>query len=187
MPPFLEIVTRTFNGRPRMFAAHKASLAAQTDQDFVHTILVDTERKGIAWATENLARHAPRLVGDYVFVLDDDDMLILPTFVAGLKQIATQHNPDLIMVRMDHGGGRILPAARWGKSPRVSEIGISAFVVRREWWKRHAHAMIPGEYTSDFKFIESIWVSYPEVFWWDTVASRCQRQSVGLAEMEKAA
>jgi hypothetical protein len=167
-----------------MFAANQAGLAAQTDQDFIQTILMDEERRGIEFATEQMAEYAPHLVGELVWILDDDDLCTLPIFVAGLKRIAAQHNPDVIMVRMDHGGGRILPSARWGKSPRVSEIGISAFVVRREWWKRHAHAMIPGAYTSDFSFIESIWASYPEIFWWDVVASRCQRQSVGMAETE---
>jgi hypothetical protein len=167
-----------------MFAAHQLSLMQQTDRDFLHTVLMDSERRGIEWATENMARHAPQLVGDYVFCLDDDDMLTLPTFVAGLKQIAVLNAPDVVFCRMDHGGGRILPSARWGKSPRVSEIGISAYVVRREWWQQHAGAMIPGKYTSDYEFINSIWKAHPQVYWWDVVASKCQRQSVGLAEQE---
>lgn len=179
---FLEVITRSFGKRPKMFAAHKASLAMQTDQDFIHTVLVDKEGRGIAWATENMARYAPNLVGDYQLVLDDDDMLTLPTFVAGLKQIVAAHNPQVVFVRMDHGAGRILPSARWGKSPRVGEIGCSAFVVRREVWQAHAHAWTPGCYISDFNFINSIWQARPSVYWWDTVASRVQRQSVGRAE-----
>ena len=129
-----------------------------------------------------LAAYAPYLVGDMVFCLDDDDCLIYPPFIATLKRIAAAHDPDVIMCRMDHGGGRILPSARWGKSPRVSEIGISAFVVRRAVWQRHAGAMVPGEYVSDFHFINSIWQAAPSVFWLDVVASRVQRQSVGRAE-----
>ena len=179
---FLEILTRTFNARPRMFAAHKASLAAQTDQDFIHTLIVDDVGRGIAYATEQMARYAPSLVGSYVFVLDDDDMLTLPTFIAGLKQIAVLNAPDVVFVRMDHDYGRILPSARWGKSPKVSEIGVSAYVVRREVWQAHAGAWTPGKYTSDFEFIDSIWQSRPVTYWWDVVASRCQRQSLGRAE-----
>lgn len=179
---FLEILTRTFNARPRMFAAHKASLAAQTDRDFIHTVLVDEAARGIGFATEQMAAYAPNLVGDYVWILDDDDLCILPTFVAGLKQIAILNAPDVIMVRMDHGAGRILPSARWGKSPRCSEIGCSAFVVRRELWQQHAGAMIPGEYVSDYKFIHSIWQARPRVYWWDVVASRVQVQSMGRPE-----
>lgn len=182
MPPFLEILTRTFNARPRMFAAHKISLAMQTDQDFTHTVLVDSDRRGLVWATENMAAYAPRLVGEYIFVLDDDDELIRPTFVADLKELAVLYAPDVIMMRMDHGAGCILPSARWGKSPRVGEIGVSAFVVRRDVWQAHAGAWLPGCYTSDFQFINSIWQARPQIYWWDVTASRVQVQSFGQPE-----
>lgn len=165
-----------------MFAAQQVSLAAQTDRDFVHTVLMDSERRGIEWASENMGRYAPQLVGDYVWILDDDDLCTLPTFIAGLKQIAVLNAPDVVFVRMDHDYGRILPSARWGKSPKVSEIGVSAYVVRREVWQAHAGAWTPGKYTSDFEFIDSIWQSRPVTYWWDVVASRCQRQSLGRAE-----
>jgi hypothetical protein len=115
-------------------------------------------------------------------LLDDDNLCILPTFVAGLKEIAVLNAPDVVFVRMDHGGGRILPSARWGKSPRLSEIGVSAYVVRRDVWQAHAGAWTPGKYTSDFEFINSIWQSRPVAYWWDVVASRCIRQSEGRAE-----
>ena len=180
--PFLEVITRTFGGRPTMLAANQASLQAQTDGDWVQTLLMDEERRGIAWSSENMGAYAPRLVGDYVWLLDDDDLCILPTFVAGLKQIAILNAPDVIFVRMDHGAGRILPSARWGKAPRLSEIGVSAFVVRRAVWQTHAGAWTPGKYTSDFEFINSVWQSRPITYWWDVVASRCIRQSEGRAE-----
>jgi len=179
---FLEVLTRTFGGRPTMLQANMASLQAQTDQDYKHTFLMDWERRGIEWATEQFTVHAPYLDAEYVWILDDDDYCILPTFVAGLKEIAVLNAPDVIFVRMDHGYGRILPSARWGKSPRVSEIGMSAFVVRREVWQAHAGAWTPGKYTSDFEFINSVWQSRPATYWWDVVASRCHRQSVGVAE-----
>ena len=183
--PFLEILTRTFGGRPRMFAAQQASLAAQTDHDFVHTVLMDGKRRGLEWATENMGAYAPQLVGDYVWVLDDDDLCILPTFVAGLKEIATLNAPDVIFVRMDHGGGRILPSARWGKPPRCGEIGCSAFVVCRALWQACAGAWSPGRYTSDFNFINAVWQTRPVTYWWDVMASRVQVQSIGQSEQSE--
>lgn len=180
--PFLEVLTRTFGGRPTLLAANQASLAAQTDGDWTQTLLMDTEQRGIAWASENLGAYAPQLVGDYIWILDDDDLCILPAFVAGLKAIAVLNAPDVMFVRMDHGGGRILPSARWGKAPRVGEIGVSAYVVRREVWQAHAGAWTPGRYTSDFEFINSIWQARPITCWWDMVASAVQRQSFGRAE-----
>ena len=184
---FLEVLTRTFNGRPRLLGRNRASLDYQTDRDYIQTMIVDSDRRGIEYATELMAQHADKLVGSYIWILDDDDLCTLPTFVAGLKGIAVLNAPDVVFVRMDHGMGRILPSARWGKSPRISEIGISAYVVRRDVWQAHAPAMIPGAYISDFHFIKSIWDSRPQVYWWDVIASRCQRQSVGLAEHEVAA
>ena len=146
--PFREVITRTFGGRPKMFVAQQMSVAAQTDRDFVHKVRVDGGRRGLEVATKNLGAYAPHLVGEYIWILDDDDDCTLPTFVAGLKKIAVLNAPDAIMVRMDHGYGRILPSARWGKSPRVSEIGVSAFVVRREVWQAHAGAWAPGGATT---------------------------------------
>lgn len=179
--PFLEVLTRVYK-RPTMLQINMESLRRQTDQDFTQTFLVDDVGRGIEWSHENMAAYAPRLVGDWVWCLDDDDMCILPTFVEGLKAIAVLNAPDVIMVRMDHGYGRILPSARWGRSPQMSEIGASAYVVKRGLWQAHAGAMVPGKYTSDFELISSIWRDSPAVYWWDVIASRVQRQSLGAAE-----
>ena len=180
--PFLEVLTRTFGRRPTMLAVNQASLLAQTCDDWTQTLLIDGAGLGIGWATENMAAYAPQLVGDYIWCLDDDDTCIMPDFVAGLRYIAADSDPDVIFVKMDHGSGRILPDRCWGHAPQCGEIGVSAFVVRCEVWQQHAGAMVPGKYTSDFSFIDSIWHAQPSVYWWDVVASRVQKQSLGEAE-----
>lgn len=181
--PFLEILTRTYQ-RPRMLAVNQASLRNQTDDDWVQTLLIDDVGRGIAWSHEHMAAYAPRLVGDYIWMLDDDDTCILPTFVAELKFIVADSAPDVIMVRMDHGAGRILPDGdTWHGPPVLSHIGCSAYVVRRAIWQEHAGAMIPGHYTSDFYFISAIWAAKPSVYWHDVVASRVMKQSFGAPEI----
>ena len=179
--PFLEVLTRCHK-RPLMLSVNRTSLLMQTCDDWMQTLLIDNEGRGIPWATENMAAYAPSLVGDYVWILDDDDTCIMPDFVEGLRRIATEHDPDVIFVRMDHGSGRILPTKYWGQAPRCGEIGVSAFVVRRAIWQAHAGALVPGKYTSDYEFINSIWQAQPSVYWWDVVASRVQKQSLGEAE-----
>jgi hypothetical protein len=180
--PFLEVLTRACK-RPRMLAVNQASLRNQTDRDLVQTLLVDDVGRGINWATENMAAYAPQLVGDWVWILDDDDTCILPTLVAELKFIVADSDPDLIMVRMDHGAGRILPDDdTWHGPPVLSHIGCSAYVVRRVIWQAHAGAMLPGEYHSDYKFISSIWAAKPSVYWHDVIASRVMKQSFGAPE-----
>ena len=184
MPPFLEVLTRTFGKRPRMFAINQSSLWAQTDSDWIQTILMDAEARGINFATEQMAAYADRLVGEYIFCLDDDDMLICPTLVADLKCLAAEFDPDVIMLRMDHGGGVVLPDDdTWGQPPVLGRIGCSAFVVRRAVWAAHAGAMVPGHYASDYDFIRSIWDAAPRVYWHNCVASRVMKQSFGQPEV----
>ena len=195
MPPFLEVLTRCYK-RPAMLAANVASLQAQTDADWTQTFLVDDVGIGINATHERMAAHAPRLVGDYVWILDDDDLCTCPTLAADLKRIAAEHDPDVIMLKMDHGDGRILPdAATWGDGPACSRIGCSAYVVRRALWQTHASAMVPGWYGSDFSFINSVfgnnpalglapWLPQPRIYWHDCVASMVQVQSFGKAETD---
>lgn len=176
-----------------MLAVNVASLRAQTDGDWLQTFLVDDVGRGINWSHENMAVNAPNLTGEYIWILDDDDMCICRTLVADLKRIAAEHDPDVIMLRMDHGT-RVLPDdATWGDAPVCGRIGCSAYVVRREVWQAHAGAMVPGWYGSDFSLINSIfgnnpalglapWIQQPRVYWHDCIASRIQVQSFGKAE-----
>jgi len=178
--PFLEVLTRTYK-RPRMLAANMASLEAQTDDDHIQTLLNDDEGRGIAWSYRNLASYAPFLTGDYVWILDDDDMAVSQTLVSDLKGIVEAHNPDVIMLKMDHGRLGILPKSCWQKQPEIGGIGCSAFVVKREIWQRHSK-FFGSHYAGDYDFIASIFARDYEIYWFDCVASRVQQISYGAAE-----
>lgn len=179
---FLQVLTRSYR-RPRMLMANLRSMEAQTDADFDQTMLVDCEGLGVEAAQAMLANHAAFVRGQYIWCLDDDDMCIWPTLVAELKAIAMEHDPDVIMVRMDHGQGRILPDdAHWQKPPVLGTIGASAFIVRRDVWQRHASAYASARYTSDFDFICQVYAADPEIYWHDVVASKVQRVSLGAPE-----
>lgn len=182
--PFLEVLTRHFK-RPNMLRINRASLEAQDSGDWVQTILVDEVGRGVAWANANLAAYAPRLVGEYVWILDDDDECIRPTFVTELQQIVADWQPDVILARMDHGYSMgVLPDNRhWGQPPVCGYIGCSAFVVRRAVWQAHASALASGRYEADYDFIASIFGDEGLLkIWHDVVASRVQRVSRGEAE-----
>lgn len=180
MTPLLEVLTRV-NDRPTMLAANQASLQAQTDADWLQTLLVDDIGRGVGWSYDNLAAYAPNLVGQWVWILDDDDLCICPTLVAQLRAITrNMKQPDVVFVRMDHGPLGVLPEPKfWGRFPVQGHIGVSAYIVRRDVWRAHAHAMTPGCYTSDYRFIAAIWESAPRVVWHDCIASRVQRISHG--------
>jgi hypothetical protein len=179
---FLQVLTRCYR-RPRLLWSNIRSLEAQTDSDWQQTFLVDGEGRGVGAAQAALANYAPYVTGEYVFILDDDDKLIRPTLVQEVKAIVSEHRPGVVMVRMDHGNGRILPDdGHWQREPRLSYIGCSAYIVRRGLWQRFAPVFGGAEYTSDFSFIDAIWGSAPDIYWHDVIASQVQRTSMGLPE-----
>lgn len=181
--PFLEILTRHMTSRPSMLAINQVSLKTQTAADWCQTLLIDTDCQGVGASYVALARYAPKLTGRYVWILDDDDFCVRPSLVEELKAIVDEHDPDVIMMRMDHGPLGVKPEDDFWQRPVVpGRVGCSAFVVRREIWQRYAHAFLPGSYQSDYWFIASIFADSPKVYWFDCIASRVQRVSYGAPE-----
>lgn len=179
---FLEIVTRTYR-RPLMLLVNRDSIARFTSDDYLQVILPDDVGRGVGWANAQFADYAPNVTGDYVWILDDDDECIRETLVDELKAIAAEHDPDVIMLKMDHGEMGILPDRTWGKSPEFGDIGMSAFVVKREVWQRHAPEFARAKEGGDFDFIRSIFAARQySIHWHNVVASRVQRISRGAPE-----
>lgn len=179
--PFLEVVTRCYL-RPIMLAENQCSLDAQTDSDWSQMLLHDRQGYGVGISNQKMKRTAKRLTGDYIWILDDDDMAIRETLVEELKAIAAEHDPDVVMMRMDHGPRGILPDDDyWGRRPEIGHVGCSAYVVKRAVWLAHADAW-RNSYTADGEFIRAIFDSDPVVYWHDVVASRTQRISLGAPE-----
>ena len=182
---FLEVITRTANNRPTMLKRNIDSLRAQTCLDFEQSLIVDPKARGVAWANGNMFHVAQGLTGEYIWILDDDDECIDPRFVSQLKRVVDDHSPDVIMVRMNHGIYGILPDSHtWGKEPKKAHVGCSAYVVKRDVWKRHAYIWQGADYSSDFDFIHSIFGdSDVSIYWLDVVASRVQMIGSGEAEV----
>ena len=180
---FLQVLTRVYR-RPKLLWSNIRSLEAQTDPDWQQTFLLDGEGRGVGAAQAALANFAPYVSGEYVWLLDDDDKCVRPRLVQEVKAIASEDKPDVIMVRMDHGGGRVLPDKfTWQKPPQLSYIGCSAYIVKRQLWQRFAPIFGEAEYTSDFSFISAIFErGDPDVYWFDVIASAVQRTSMGLPE-----
>lgn len=176
----LEVVTRCYK-RPQMLRHNRASLERQTCPDWTQTMLVDDEGRGIAWAYAQLAEFEPK--GAYVWILDDDDLCIDADLVRDLQAIAATFAPDVVMLRMDHGNGAILPDKfHWERTPARGYIGVSAFIVSRAMWMAHRHTFAPGHYSSDCDFISAVYAATDSVYWHNSIASRCQRVSKGLPE-----
>lgn len=168
--PFLEVVTRHMPHRAALLAQHDASLLCQTDGDWVQTLLVDEERRGIEYANAQLGRHVP--VGRWMWVLDDDDVCIHNTLFEELKVIVAQNDIDVVIVRGDcstHGVGVIPPNELWGQQPHHGAIGMSNFIVAAKVWSDFAWAW-PAARAADYSFISSVHEQLgPDRFFWHNV------------------
>lgn len=180
---FLEIITRTFGRRPGMLARNQASLIRQTDPDWQQTLVVDDVGRGCAWANANLATVAA--IGDYVWVLDDDDVCLRDTLVAELKHKALVcADPYVIMLRAQHADFGILPhEENWQERPVLADIGFSNFVVRGDIWNLYrADFAKMAVYEADFCFVDLLWrQSFPFV-WLDVVGASYPQRSLGASE-----
>ena len=179
---FLEVVTRCYK-RPKMLKHNIDSLLMQTCPDWQQTLLVDEVGRGVGASYLEMARYADELDGDYIWILDDDDMCIRNTLVNELAQIVESHNPDVIMLRMNHLERGILPSYTWEEYPRMGDIGCSAYVVRRDVWVAHSVEFERADYSSDYYFIASIFDNDDiDIYWYDVIASQVQRISMGEPE-----
>lgn len=176
----LEILTRHLSTRPTMLSRNQASLAALTGDDWVQTLLIDDVGRGVAWANEQLRDFTP--TDNYVWILDDDDECIFPGLIEGLAAIVAEKQPDGVMVRMDHGPLGILPSNQgWGGVLWQGGVGCSALISSRALWMECRSAW-GSHYAGDFDYVQAVQQSGARLFWWDVVASRVSRRSMGAGE-----
>ena len=182
--PFLSIITRC-NNRPLGLYRNIESLAMQTCTDYEQVFGWDGQNRGVSWANDQLRVIGRRVRGDYVMVLDDDDMLNSPDAIATIRE-AAHDAPAMILWRMDHGDALgILPDDEtWQQDPRQGHIGMSCWAVRRDVWMANLHEWRP-RYEADYLWLAAVWYSLPDKRWIDRVLTACQNgRSVGAVEME---
>ena len=85
MSAFLQIITRVYR-RPKMLMANIKSLEAQSDPDWEQTMIVDGEGRGVGDAQAALANFSPYVSGQYIWILDDDDLCVRPNLVMEVKK-----------------------------------------------------------------------------------------------------
>src|SRR5690606_4199896 len=98
---FVTIVTRV-SRRPNLLYDNIVSVATQDDQDYDHLLLVDPVGKGMLYANQQFYRHAKRVRGKYVYMLDDDDIFIRSDVINLFKR-ATVKEPDVVVCKFDCG------------------------------------------------------------------------------------
>lgn len=176
--PFLSVVTRCYK-RPNMLLKNQMSLLMQTDQDYEQWFIDDHEGRGVGWANRSLADAV--VYGDYVMVLDDDDILIDERAIDKMK-VATLDAPAILIFKADHKELGILPSpVVWRKRPVRGRIGSISFISRRDIWERHIDAFGVDE-GGDYAYLHAVWRDKPSVVWLDEVLAGVQRISRGQPE-----
>ena len=168
-----------------MLAKNTDSLRNQTDVDFEQWYIWDDVGRGVAWAEKELSQCKFPMLGKYVLVLDDDDMMACDTAIEDWKAVAEEQNyPRVIFHRGDFLHKGILPKDEWWeKKPQRGNIGAFSFIVERKLWQRHIQVWGCVKYGGDWPFIRAVWHDNPTMYWLDKVMCKCQRAgSVGEPE-----
>lgn len=173
---FLTIFTRTFfienrqYARPGFLAVNRASIAQQTDGDYDHVLLIDEERRGVAYADVMFSLNVDKIRGDYVYTLDDDNALNTPTFITELKAVAKAHDPDVIMFRANYTTRGALPDADHWNKQHIEFCHVSPFncIVKCEWFIRFVeYWQHGGAYVGDFAFLKALETNGAKFYWYD--------------------
>ena len=168
--PFLTVVTRTIPRRYDMLVANKQSLREQSDQDYQHLVISDYVGVGVAYANGEMAtRDWSGIEGDYVMVLDDDDILSGPDVIKRLKEALVIMPVDLLIVRMDQGPHGILPSP--GEPIKRGRIGCSAVIPSRLLFLEAVKSYTP-RYDGDYDYISACVEKSTVLYRFDFVASK---------------
>jgi hypothetical protein len=111
---------------------------------------------------------ADNVDGRYIYVLDDDDFLLCPYFIAEFKQMlqSIRRFPEIVIVK-----GWILEQSmpkQWEAIPKRGQIGAPNFIAREDIFKKFAKHW-KAERAGDWGFIYNVIKanSIKNFFWWD--------------------
>jgi len=175
--PFLHIVTRTCK-RPGLLMLNQKSLAMQNGKDFVQQIIEDKTGKGVPAANAKLRGIKAR--GRYVWVFDDDNVIMVGDFIYELGLIVAREDPEVIVVCCNHPSNQILPSV-W--PPVEGKIDAINVVVRADVWEEKRQFW-GDHYAGDWDFINSLDIMNRKYSKMPGVPLAIPRVSRGLSEAE---
>ena len=185
--PFVSFVTRCY-ARPVALLRCLTSISRQTDPDYENVLIIDEEGVGVEAANGfyNLPQNKARVRGQYVHLIDDDDLICDADFVATIKDVASHNGmPEVIIIRVKHPNGVMLPDKKmWMQAePIGGHIGGSSVVVRRDVWLDHIYKFgDDAVYWGDFVFIQALFKWCKTIYWLNRVMVEVPSQSQGAIE-----
>lgn len=181
MAVFLSILTRHMPHRAPQLNLNRASLLAQSCRDYEQILLVDDQRRGWDYAAQMLIKGAGQAIGEYVLILDDDDLMLNVNGIQLLSE-ATIARPAAVIFKGWHGDGLgVLPGVdAWHRRPRQGAIGCFDFVIRRDVFEAKMPEAASGGYNHDFALIDSVYEAHShQIGWLDSVICAVTRRSIG--------
>lgn len=185
--PFLTIVTRACQ-RPKMLSENIQSVLDQSCHDLEHLFLVDHTRRGIQAADRALNDQKGHVSGRYVYVLDDDCILLDPDFVQLVKEAVEDvpHGiPRLIMVKSRRPPGppsneTIFPTKSvWAGRPVHGTTNALCYVTEASLWKRHIRQFGTHAWGGDWWTLQAILRTDPVVIWLDRIVAESRQLGRG--------
>lgn len=176
---FLSVVTRHLRGREALLQRCAHSLALQSDPDYEHHVLTDEVGRGFDYANGLLAQAAGLIGGDYVLILDDDDVMGARDGVAALKQAAAGE-PPAVVFRGQHANLGVLPSVSWRQRPQAADIGSFDFILRADVYREFVTVAGESAYAHDFAMIAAVYDAYgPAIVWLDKVICAADARRIG--------
>jgi hypothetical protein len=159
-----------------MIKVNQASLAMQSDQDYEQIMLVDNQERGIAYANRLMADSVDRIKGEYVLILDDDDLMINAEGIATLR-LATKNKPVMVIFRGWING--LIPSDDfWLQPPRMGQIGVFCYILRADIFREHSQEVGRPEYHNDYLLVKSVYERHEhDVAWKDRLICMSMRRS----------
>jgi len=155
MPPFLTFFTRCCR-RPKLLARNLGTIRDQVGSVPVEQLLiVDRERRGLAWANERFHTHRELPRGEYVYPIDDDLWFDNLQFVKQVQLAADLNDhPDILLCRIIQRSPywRSLPPSQvwdiaWEKGERPHRwVGAgTCVIVKTELWRPNTWRYYHGQ------------------------------------------
>jgi glycosyltransferase involved in cell wall biosynthesis len=165
--------------RPGFLKRCQESVCAQTLQDWQHLIIRDEIGIGVPGVFREVQEHVDEIEGEYVYFLQDDDILAGPEVLQSVCSFRILRNyPPVIMVK-NRKIGRILPDY-WIQEPQLGHVDLGSYIVRADVFRENAYRF--GErYQGDYDFIHSLWGTY-RFTWMDLLFARAQCWGQGRPE-----
>lgn len=181
---FLTIYTPTHR-RPSLLRTCVLSVEMQVCHDYEQVIIHDEIGVGIAGMFAAIPGNLNLIKGDYVYILQDDDVLADNGVIGDVRMFAIKNNMPPVVIGRNIKRGNKYPTY-WRERPQEGHIDLGSYVIRRDVFAANAR-QFGQRYAGDADFIDALWAAGYPFAWLDRLLSREQipeRPGLGRPERE---